>query len=88
MVRPSNLKLYRKFLIIGVLSAAVFLVSSNNPVGAACCDICLANADSCITNCYAQEQYPGQYECLLACAVAYDNCSRACGHGVPICPAI
>jgi hypothetical protein len=88
MFKFPRLKFYRKFLIIGVLSAAVFVVSSGNRVAAACCDVCLANANSCISNCYAQEQDPGQDQCLLACGTYYDNCSRACGHGIPICPPI
>lgn len=87
MFKLPSLQLYRKFLVLGALLAGLFIFSSTSNVGATpCCDACLSTLNSCIAYCYQQEQYPGFDQCLEACGLNYDNCSRACGHGIPICP--
>ncbi len=85
-----NLKLYRKFLVIGVMLAGLYLVSSTRQVAAsACCDACLATYDSCIDNCYMlYDVDPLLGQCLLTCGNNYEPCSRACGHGTPACIAV
>jgi hypothetical protein len=89
MFKFSNLKLYRKFLILAVMAAGICLVSSTRPVAASvCCDNCMTAYNSCIDNCYAQETDPGLGQCLVGCGTTYDVCSRACGHGIPVCIAV
>ncbi len=84
----TDLKLYRKFLIIGVLLTSAFVVSSTNRASASCCDICEDNLSACNTICYGLSSDPATEDCLADCAEAYDTCSHRCGHGIPICPPI
>jgi hypothetical protein len=89
MFTLPRLKLYRKFLIIGVLSAAVFVVSSTSRVAAnPCCVACLATYNSCTEYCYGLSSDPATEECLIGCGNNYEACSRACGAGLPVCPAV
>lgn len=82
------LKLYRKLLVIGVLLTAAFVVSSSNRVAASpCCDACLATLYSCYAYCAGLPNETAENaNCVPECVDAYDACSRACGHGIPICP--
>jgi hypothetical protein len=89
MFRFPDLKLYRKLLILGILSVSLFVLSANSRVAAsACCDACLATYDSCINYCYGLNNDPDMSECLVACGTSYEACSRACGHGIPACIAV
>lgn len=89
MFKFLNLKLYRKFFILAVMLSAVFVLSSTRHVSAnGCCDLCWFNYNSCNNYCYGLPSDPATEDCLYNCAVNYDNCSFACGHGVPICPPI
>jgi hypothetical protein len=79
MVRFSNLKLYRKFLILAVMLASLFILPSTNRVGATpCCDYCQILYESCIRNC--ENGPPESYEscAFYGCEVDYFQCGGFC----------
>lgn len=87
MSKLPALKLYRKLLILAVMSVGLFFLSSINRVDAnPCCNACLATLGSCNDYCHGLSSDPATEECLANCATDYHNCSRACGGGLPVCP--
>jgi hypothetical protein len=79
MLRFSNLKLYRKFLILAVMLTSLFILSSANRVGATqCCDYCQILYESCMRHCDTVE--PENYEScsFYGCEVDYLQCGSFC----------
>jgi len=74
MFKFANLKLFRKFLILGVLSAGLFMTSSLNPANASttfCCSECDAAQIECVAECNAA--YGGSPVKVHACVHSQCN---------------
>ncbi|HEY0426752.1 MAG TPA: hypothetical protein VGC76_02995 [Pyrinomonadaceae bacterium] len=77
MLSVLNLKIYRKLLILGVLSAGLFFASST---------IGKAEATDCCEDCYAEYLRCAQYTCQYSdrncvatvCLPRYYDCADGC----------
>ena len=80
MSKFPNLKLYRKFLILAVLLAGLFISSSSaNRAGATlCCDYCQILYVSCMNTC--ANGLPENYESCIVyiCEENYIYCGGFC----------
>jgi hypothetical protein len=79
MFRSSYLKLYRKLLILCVITAGVFVLSANVRVSAVpCCNACEPAYDECLTWCSGEEWKPQFYSYCVAtyCEPAYYTCGQ------------
>lgn len=86
MFKLTNLKLYRKFLILAILIGSCLALSSNERVaaGSPCCDACLAAYDACVYDCNRGVIPPFQVPaCLQACDNNYTACTVPCAP--PVC---
>lgn len=86
MLKTIGSGIYRKLLILTVLSGSLFVVSSLNPVSAlpCCSDLhCESNYDSCALNCNVYQGVPAKYaQCIGACEDALTACwAIHCDHG-------
>jgi hypothetical protein len=82
MFKTTNLKLYRKFLILAVMIGGLFMVASINRVSAIpCCSDCEDARDSCVAACYnpnpgkwnqcvQEECNPPYFACLSHCDIS------------------
>ncbi len=87
-----SVKIYRKFLILAVLSGSLFVFSSVNRAGAAdpCCgprlDACDNAYSTCVINCHVYIGIPPKYaECTSACELVHLNCYMAAEPCNPTC---
>jgi hypothetical protein len=90
MFKSAYFTLFRKFLLLAVLSAGVFFIASNRPVGAVpCCMGCDNARAACLDYCYSDQikewMIPG---CVAECNFNWDNCSQFCEEqpGIFGCP--
>jgi hypothetical protein len=91
MLKPANVKMYRKLMILAVLSGSLFAFSSLNTISAIpCCSpryaACDVAHDSCVANCNMYLGIPAKYaQCvdlcdkgLLACQANAEPCDHGC----------
>lgn len=81
MFKFPNSKLYRKFLILGVMLTSLFVLSSIRRVAAEepCCENCNAVAAACVEYCYSDLiKYWMRDGCLADCEAARVACRHAC----------
>ncbi len=92
MLRSVNLKIYRKFLILAVLSGSVFLFSSAFRTAALpCCAprwaVCMNTYNLCVLGCATLDR-PQHDICVENCEAALLNCyvlAEPCDPS-PLCP--
>lgn len=79
MLKTTNLKLYRKFLILAIMVGGLFMITSINRVGAIpCCSDCEEAWDACVAACYNPN--PGKWnQCVQEeCTGPYFSCLSHC----------
>lgn len=84
-----DLKLYRKFLILAVMLAGIFVVSSarHAAAGTTCCDDCFSAWSSCMDFCHSDQIKDWMVPaCETSCYSDYANCAHSCG--IPVCPSL
>ncbi len=76
MFKFANLKLFRKFLILTVLSAGLFLVSFNKATARMVdCEDCLPRLEACLhDNCDPLTDPQAHAGCVHICEVGYNIC--------------
>ncbi len=81
MFRSSYSKLYRKLLILCVMTAGVLVLSANVSVSAVpCCFPCDNAYSDCLAWCSGEEWKPEFYSYCVAtyCEPAYQSCGQFC----------
>ena len=85
MLSIVNMKIYRKILMLAVLSVSLFVLSSTNQSASRsataipCCgslfEICDEEYESCVLDCHLYIGVPSKYaECLGNCKIDQFNC--------------
>lgn len=87
MLNMLNLKIYRKLLVLCLLSVGLFIAASANLDRASavpCCSSCEPAYDACVADCaYHYPQNPARYaQCVsLNCDPSYNWCLSNCSDG-------
>jgi hypothetical protein len=83
MLKTTNLKLYRKFLILAILLGGLSLASHSSAAPPPCCSSCLDTYTACVTTCNNGQIKDWMIPaCEAACYDTYDWCENHCN---PVC---